>query len=157
MHDFTLQWRDHEIKGEESYLGPWDRITKFAVDISKKLLARFPQTEFLESLDILNPKIWKTARDPMYQKSGSTLRMCANFIDERLTQQFLKCCTTLESTFTDLLPSNTIKNEFQDFLFQKLPAVRNMNDKNFTAFIINDDTSPSYTNFARYVCTCFVV
>jgi len=93
----------------------------------------------------------------MYQKSGSTFRMCANFIDERLTQQFLKCCTTLEKTFTDLLPSNTIKNEFQDFLFQKLPAVRNMNDKEFTAFIINDDTSPSYTNFIKYVCTCFVV
>jgi hypothetical protein len=58
-----LKWRTHEIIGKNSCLIPWTQITKFATEISKKLSGRFPATDFLKALDILDPNSWTAYRD----------------------------------------------------------------------------------------------
>jgi len=40
--------------------------TSFALNVSSKLGKRFPKSDFLEALDILNPHKWKHYHDPHY-------------------------------------------------------------------------------------------
>jgi hypothetical protein len=63
-----LTWHDHEIHGKDTYVRPWNQITRFANGIAKALLERFPKTELLEAMEILDPQAWKEARDPFYTK-----------------------------------------------------------------------------------------
>ena len=65
-----MGWKGHDIKGKGSYYGPWKRIVKFANDIHKTLETRFPPEEFLEALDIIDPRTWNTAFD---HESGSSI------------------------------------------------------------------------------------
>ena len=62
-----MKWKSHEIIGQNSYLTPWKQITKFATEVSKQLSKRFPATEFLQALDIINPTSWKASQDERYQ------------------------------------------------------------------------------------------
>jgi hypothetical protein len=64
-----MQWRGHTVRGTSSYLEPWKRITKFANDIVKQLRQRFPPEEFLEALDVVDPRQWKAARDYDFAQS----------------------------------------------------------------------------------------
>jgi hypothetical protein len=45
---------------------------KFANDVHKTLETRFPPEEFLEALDIIDPRTWNTALD---HESGSSISL----------------------------------------------------------------------------------
>jgi CHASE3 domain sensor protein len=64
-----VQWRGHTIRGSTSYLEPWRRVTAFAHDIVKQLQKRFPNEDFLDALDIIDPQQWKAARDHDFSES----------------------------------------------------------------------------------------
>ena len=71
-------------------------------------------------------------------------------VDEKLTPEFLNKCHILEYTFSNLLPSNSIKVQFEDFLYGKLGVVRKMSEEEFTKFIINEDANGlSYGDFVK--------
>ena len=61
-----MRWESHEIVGKNSYLTPWIQITKFATDISKRISDRFPATEFLQALNMIDPYTWKASQDERY-------------------------------------------------------------------------------------------
>ena len=61
-----MTWHSHAIIGQNSYLGPWQRIVAFANDIAEKITDRFPSDTFLQSLAILNPGEWKKHHDTRY-------------------------------------------------------------------------------------------
>lgn len=60
---FTIQWKQHEIRGEYSYFKSWIEITRYANDLAEKIAARFPSTPFLDALKILDPQEWKRNRE----------------------------------------------------------------------------------------------
>ena len=66
---FTLTWRGHKIMGKGSYFGPWKRVTGFANEVAHRLLARFPREDFLDALDIVDPRQWRAAHDPNFYSS----------------------------------------------------------------------------------------
>lgn len=55
--------------GKSSYFGPWKRLTTFANQIAKALSKRFPAEDFLEALDVVDPRQWVTAHDTSYNCS----------------------------------------------------------------------------------------
>jgi hypothetical protein len=56
-------WKGHEIWGKETYFKPWTEITQYANNIAKQLEKRFPSTDFLDALRIMNPQEWKDHRE----------------------------------------------------------------------------------------------
>ena len=71
-------------------------------------------------------------------------------VNEKLTSEFLNKCHILENTFSSLLLSNSIKVQFEDFLYGKLGVIRRMSEKEFIKFIINDDANGlSYGDFVK--------
>jgi hypothetical protein len=64
-----LIWRGHEIKGKDSYIKPWRRITTLANQIAGTIAHRFPSEEFLKALDVVDPREWGAARDPSFAAS----------------------------------------------------------------------------------------
>lgn len=54
--EFTLTWRDHDIRGKGSYFGLWKRMIEFASLVDSKIVVRFPRIVFLVALDIIDPR-----------------------------------------------------------------------------------------------------
>jgi hypothetical protein len=61
-YQFIVIWKGHEIWGKETYFKPWMEITQYADNIAKQLEKRFPSTDFLDALRIMNPQEWKDHR-----------------------------------------------------------------------------------------------
>ena len=71
-------------------------------------------------------------------------------VDEKLIPEFLNKCHILENTFSSRLPSNSIKVQFEDFLYGKLGVIRRVSEKEFIKFIINNDANRlSYGDFVK--------
>jgi hypothetical protein len=56
---YVTCYADTLLKG--IYFESWKRITIFANEISTKLLARFSKEDFIDALDIIDPRQWKQA------------------------------------------------------------------------------------------------
>ena len=69
---FIVQWKDHEIRGKETYLRPWKEITQYANQVADRLKARFSTTPFLDALKILDPQEWKKSCES-YTTSGNIM------------------------------------------------------------------------------------
>ena len=54
----------------------------------------------------------------------------------------------LEYQFRDLILSNVVKDEFEDFLMEKFDAVKGMNEKQFMELVINEKAD-EYRHFVR--------
>jgi hypothetical protein len=66
----------------------------------------------------------------------------------KLTTSFLKKFKILETQFHDLLPINTVKDQFEDFLMEKYDFIKNMNESIFMQYVINMK-SEVYDHFMR--------
>jgi len=67
----------------------------------------------------------------------------------KLKPEFLENCKAAEKQFAKLIPRNTIDIEFVDFLHEKYYIVKDMDEREFTEYIINLK-SEIYYNFVRY-------
>jgi len=54
----------------------------------------------------------------------------------------------LERQFCNLIPANTIKEEFEDFLMEKFDHVKKMDEAEFMQIVINE-RSAAYHHFVR--------
>jgi hypothetical protein len=114
--------------------------------------ARFPSTDFLDALEILDPQAWKASRDPRYTTGTIILGVILIYTGDRLVPEFGRHFSVLEKAFKDLIASNTLATEFQDFLLGKLRFVQHMTRTEFIAYIINEQDNGHYSNFIRYMC-----
>ena len=73
----------------------------------------------------------------------------ANCSDERLSDEFLSCFKTFDQTFFDLIPVDTVRTEFEDWLSVKLRYTRLMTEKAFIAYIINEDSNGFSGSFIK--------
>jgi len=73
-----LTWHSHQIVGQNSYLGPWQRIVTFANNIAMRISERFPSNTFLQALGVLNPAEWKKHHDTRYSSRISTFNYGIN-------------------------------------------------------------------------------
>lgn len=57
---------------------------------------------------------------------------------------FLRKFKTLEQQFRDLIPSNTLIDQFEDFLVEKYEHIKSMNEAQFTDYMINVQSNGVY-------------
>ena len=74
----------------------------------------------------------------------------SNMIEAKLTSQFLRKCTVLKRTFKDLISSNTIQHQFEDFILQFWDTVKNMTEAQFIQFVINNKSS-CFEELKKYI------
>ena len=72
----------------------------------------------------------------------------------KLTTEFLKKFTTLETQFHTLLPSTTVRSQFEDFLMERYDYVKDLNEMDFMQYIINVEKGSPYDDF---VCLCQMI
>lgn len=120
----------------------------FANLVNTKIMARFPKTSFLTALDVVDPREWLMARD---RNSTFSTHLSLSIDNEewKLTAEFLKRFTILETQFHALLPSNLIRNQFEDFLIERYDYVKDMSEMEFMRFIININPGSPYDDFMR--------
>jgi len=71
-----------------------------------------------------------------------------NIIEAKLTPQFLRKCTVLE-TFKELLSQNAIQHQFENFILHHWDTVKNMTEEKFVQFTINDKSN-CFPDFVQY-------
>lgn len=139
-------WRGHVIKGKASYLGPWKRVVAFANQIAGKIVKRFPSEDFLKALDVMDPRQWADAQDRGFSASMFfvlTLQDADN-IEWKLEPSFLRKFKVLEQQFRDLIPIDTVKDQFEDFLAERYGRVKLLNEGQFADYMINGQSGGFY-------------
>jgi len=80
-----------------------------------------------------------------------SFRNCFNSLDERLTEEFLQHFNIFDKMFSSLIPANTLRSEFEDWLVVNLRYVRSFKEREFVAHIINQDSDGFCGHFIRYI------
>ena len=73
---------------------------------------------------------------------------CANGEERKLTSMFPKKFKVLETQFCYLIPTDTVKDQFEDFIEENYEFVKDMNESQFMEYIINIK-SGAYDDFVR--------
>ena len=62
---------------------------------------------------------------------------------------FLRKFKVLEQQFRDLIPSDTLIDQFEDFLVEKYGHVKSMNEAQFTDYMINIQSHRVYDELIK--------
>jgi hypothetical protein len=62
---------------------------------------------------------------------------------------FLRKFKVLEQQFHDLLPNNTVKDQFEDFLAERFRHVKSFNEAQFTDYMINVQSNEFYDEWIK--------
>ena len=65
-------------------------------------------------------------------------------IEWKLVPSFLRKFKVLEQQFWDLIPSDTVIDQFKDFLAEKYGHVKSLNEAQFTDYMINVQSNGAY-------------
>jgi hypothetical protein len=65
-------------------------------------------------------------------------------IEWKLEPSFLRKFKVLEQQFHDLIPGDTVKNQFEDFLAERYGRVKLLNEGQFTDYMINVQSGGFY-------------
>lgn len=137
------------MHGKDSYHDPWTQITIFANDLMAALKLRFPASEFLNALDIIDPSTWSKDRDLNSEFSIILYSLYANK-ETQMTSEYLNHCDILQAQFCRLLTLQTpLYSQFQDFLRENFMFLKNRNESQFMDFMINQKFNGIYDDFIR--------
>jgi hypothetical protein len=107
---------------------------------------RFPPSEFLEALDIIDPQTWIQARDIESCSSTSSIKN-SNQKESRLNTSFLSKCDVLQNIFKELLSRESLRAQFEDFITEHYSSVINMKEPRFLEYVINLPLRGYYDDF----------
>jgi hypothetical protein len=62
---------------------------------------------------------------------------------------FLRKFKVLEQQFRDLIPSDTVKDQFEDFLVERYGHVKSLNEAQFTDYMINVQSAGFYDELVK--------
>jgi hypothetical protein len=113
------------------------------------LESRFPDSDFLTALDIIDPSTWSKGLD---LNSGSSIALhlpCAN-TETQMTSEYLDNCDVLQSQFGLLLTlQSPLRSQFQDFLRENFMFLKDKSESQFMNFMINQKFNGVYDDFIR--------
>lgn len=121
----------------------------FAHNVVAALESRFPNSDFLNALDIIDPSTWSKGRD-INSGSSITLHLLCTNEETQMTSEYLNHSDVLQAQFGRLLTLHSpLRSQFQDFLRENFMYQKDMSETQFMDFMINQKLNGFYDDFIR--------
>ena len=72
-----------------------------------------------------------------------------NIQEWKLMPSFLRKSKILEQQFSDLLPNDIIKNQFDDFLAERYGHIKMLNEAQFTDYMVNVHSNEFHSEWIK--------
>ena len=73
----------------------------------------------------------------------------ADIQEWKLVPSFLRKFKVLEQQFRDLLPSDIVKDQFEDFLAERYGHIKSLNEAQFTDYMVNVHSNEFYGEWIK--------